>query len=117
MVFSMLRSRFFKLTILAPQLRQCIRVIVTKWRCPHVAQQPLSLCREPLRGSLPCFGEGAESPSGARAPLRTSSVLRGALAPEGDSARSEEHTSELQSRQYLVCRLLLEKKKQASGRH
>src|SRR3712207_7678770 len=28
--------------------------------------------------------------------------------------RSEEHTSELQSRQYLVCRLLLEKKKTAS---
>src|SRR3712207_8962755 len=27
-----------------------------------------------------------------------------------DQARSEEHTSELQSRQYLVCRLLLEKK-------
>src|SRR3712207_6967786 len=27
-----------------------------------------------------------------------------------DDARSEEHTSELQSRQYLVCRLLLEKK-------
>src|SRR3712207_9084775 len=29
----------------------------------------------------------------------------------GVSGRSEEHTSELQSRQYLVCRLLLEKKK------
>src|SRR3712207_7600860 len=28
-----------------------------------------------------------------------------------DADRSEEHTSELQSRQYLVCRLLLEKKK------
>src|SRR3712207_9115006 len=28
-----------------------------------------------------------------------------------EPARSEEHTSELQSRQYLVCRLLLEKKK------
>src|SRR3712207_7852404 len=28
-----------------------------------------------------------------------------------DKERSEEHTSELQSRQYLVCRLLLEKKK------
>src|SRR3712207_7603558 len=28
-----------------------------------------------------------------------------------DGLRSEEHTSELQSRQYLVCRLLLEKKK------
>src|SRR3712207_8482845 len=34
-------------------------------------------------------------------------------APESRQAalRSEEHTSELQSRQYLVCRLLLEKKK------
>src|SRR3712207_7875677 len=30
---------------------------------------------------------------------------------ENDFLRSEEHTSELQSRQYLVCRLLLEKKK------
>src|SRR3712207_7809161 len=30
--------------------------------------------------------------------------------------RSEEHTSELQSRQYLVCRLLLEKKKTTSSR-
>src|SRR3712207_7385957 len=30
---------------------------------------------------------------------------------ERSAARSEEHTSELQSRQYLVCRLLLEKKK------
>src|SRR3712207_9544719 len=29
----------------------------------------------------------------------------------GRAGRSEEHTSELQSRQYLVCRLLLEKKK------
>src|SRR3712207_8392340 len=29
----------------------------------------------------------------------------------GHTVRSEEHTSELQSRQYLVCRLLLEKKK------
>src|SRR3712207_8267746 len=32
-------------------------------------------------------------------------------------ARSEEHTSELQSRQYLVCRLLLEKKKKKRRRH
>src|SRR3712207_7610659 len=31
------------------------------------------------------------------------------------SSRSEEHTSELQSRQYLVCRLLLEKKHGATG--
>src|SRR3712207_8339522 len=31
--------------------------------------------------------------------------------------RSEEHTSELQSRQYLVCRLLLEKKKHKNKKH
>src|SRR3712207_7027003 len=39
--------------------------------------------------------------------------LRGGLDDRGAgllTARSEEHTSELQSRQYLVCRLLLEKK-------
>src|SRR3712207_8740748 len=44
-------------------------------------------------------------PGGARRGSRLHPVLaRGA-------PRSEEHTSELQSRQYLVCRLLLEKKK------
>src|SRR3712207_9059067 len=35
----------------------------------------------------------------------------GAQSSGPKSPRSEEHTSELQSRQYLVCRLLLEKKK------
>src|SRR3712207_7177500 len=34
-----------------------------------------------------------------------------ASGPTASGSRSEEHTSELQSRQYLVCRLLLEKKK------
>src|SRR3712207_8285464 len=38
------------------------------------------------------------------------SVRAGVLA-RAAGVRSEEHTSELQSRQYLVCRLLLEKKK------
>src|SRR3712207_7283438 len=36
--------------------------------------------------------------------------LRDQLADPDQEHRSEEHTSELQSRQYLVCRLLLEKK-------
>src|SRR3712207_7124571 len=35
---------------------------------------------------------------------------RGSPAARNGHTRSEEHTSELQSRQYLVCRLLLEKK-------
>src|SRR5947209_16695184 len=41
-------------------------------------------------------------------------VYFGELAEIGEADRSEEHTSELQSRQYLVCRLLLEKKKAAT---
>src|SRR3712207_7118473 len=38
-------------------------------------------------------------------------------AVSGDMWRSEEHTSELQSRQYLVCRLLLEKKQPMSCKY
>src|SRR5690606_40606284 len=37
--------------------------------------------------------------------------LRRCFGGQGDNRRSEEHTSELQSRENLVCRLLLEKKK------
>src|SRR3712207_8016007 len=44
--------------------------------------------------------------SGDAKPLRERMTAIYGIAPE----RSEEHTSELQSRQYLVCRLLLEKK-------
>src|SRR3712207_8104236 len=47
----------------------------------------------------------AEPPHRVDHPLHR--LLGGAL---GVGVRSEEHTSELQSRQYLVCRLLLEKK-------
>src|SRR3712207_7336211 len=43
-------------------------------------------------------------------------VRRGLLLG-GRGGRSEEHTSELQSRQYLVCRLLLEKKKIYRQKH
>src|SRR3712207_8832017 len=52
---------------------------------------------------------------GSRHPRHRQAALRppGRRGDRGAAAahRSEEHTSELQSRQYLVCRLLLEKKK------
>src|SRR5437879_10088178 len=47
--------------------------------------------------------------SPCRSPARLPSSAR---ASSGGCSRSEEHTSELQSPMYLVCRLLLEKKKQ-----
>src|SRR5947209_10832610 len=46
-----------------------------------------------------------------RSTRRLSNHIAGATSKTGDSQSTEEHTSELQSRQYLVCRLLLEKKK------
>src|SRR3712207_7456798 len=53
-------------------------------------------------------GEDPARPEPGRLDARDPGRRRRALdRPEG---RSEEHTSELQSRQYLVCRLLLEKK-------
>src|SRR3712207_7904572 len=62
-------------------------------------QQVLPL--QPLQRALPVVaaGEGVAQ--------RTAE----AVDDRGLQQRSEEHTSELQSRQYLVCRLLLEKKK------
>src|SRR3712207_8223047 len=44
-----------------------------------------------------------------RRSVRLRVTLRPGTTPAIAAARSEEHTSELQSRQYLVCRLLLEK--------
>src|SRR3712207_7454689 len=62
---------------------------------------------EEARAERPVDVEGG--PCGAR-------VLRDELGVGGGrEQRSEEHTSELQSRQYLVCRLLLEKKKDTTA--
>src|SRR3712207_8572020 len=45
-----------------------------------------------------------------RSPRLATSAAARPRTPRAAARRSEEHTSELQSRQYLVCRLLLEKK-------
>src|SRR2546429_4711905 len=60
--------------------------------------------------SLPSRGLSPSS-GGAPAGLRAQSGAHGAGEAERAAPRSEEHTSELQSRLHLVCRLLLEKKK------
>src|SRR3712207_7789172 len=79
------------------------------------------MIRRPPRSTLfpytTLFRSSSAAPPNPRPPdssvsasLR-SSVTPSSLTEESRSPRSEEHTSELQSRQYLVCRLLLEKKK------
>src|SRR3712207_8519842 len=52
----------------------------------------------------------AELAMRAQAHLAGDEDPSGSTIPQQVAKRSEEHTSELQSRQYLVCRLLLEKK-------
>src|SRR3712207_7134363 len=49
-----------------------------------------------------------------RGAVHAGGLRRAGPAAGRGSGRSEEHTSELQSRQYLVCRLLLEKKKKTT---
>src|SRR2546425_9312365 len=74
-------------------------------------RSPLSYCEDsssypPCRGPVP-----ARLPQDAARACAISSLMR---ADARLHSRSEEHTSELQSLAYLVCRLLLEKKKKRS---
>src|SRR3712207_8964882 len=55
-------------------------------------------------------GEASTTPCGASQASASATRSSPSARPLAASRRSEEHTSELQSRQYLVCRLLLEKK-------
>src|SRR3712207_6983378 len=63
-----------------------------------------------LRGDPSTVADRGAAASGLH-PGQFSQDLVTARGPGRIPTRSEEHTSELQSRQYLVCRLLLEKKK------
>src|SRR3712207_7211764 len=71
--------------------------------------------RSRMTGQVTTAGEVVVAPSPAPAPPLAIET-RGLRKEYGTKVRSEEHTSELQSRQYLVCRLLLEKKKKPSTR-
>src|SRR5258707_3461173 len=77
------------------------------------------MIRRPPRSTLfpyTTLFRSTSMPSARRRSASTTGSSGGAAtvrSPSSRSYRSEEHTSELQSRQYLVCRLLLEKKKTA----
>src|SRR5205823_13722093 len=68
--------------------------------------------------------EGPKGGPGMREMLAVTGAMKGAgrgadaaLVTDGRFIRSEEHTSELQSLAYLVCRLLLEKKKKKQSKN
>src|SRR5258708_10521022 len=93
------RSTLFPYTTLSRSHRP---PFLSDAECPHFGQG--RLIPSDRAAWQPTFGQ----PSPARSIARTSVAM-----PPGQtvSDRSEEHTSELQSPDHLVCRLLLEKKK------
>src|SRR3712207_8587626 len=89
---------FFFLMILRPP-RSTLFPYTTLFRSPGTRRPP------PPRARGPCPAR----PSGYRIAFPTARIGSAEFSSRSHR-RSEEHTSELQSRQYLVCRLLLEKK-------
>src|SRR5947209_16119987 len=78
--------------------------------------EPSILCVELMHMSAPaCIADSGSAgwkwKCGPHASSTSSGILCSCAIAAIASRRSEEHTSELQSRQYLVCRLLPEKKK------
>src|SRR3712207_7705498 len=76
------------------------------------ASSPRSLISATIASAGPVTRASVQSGrAGSRTPQPRGGGGGGATRLPQARGRSEEHTSELQSRQYLVCRLLLEKKK------
>src|SRR2546422_4418256 len=85
----------------------------------HAAPRHHALCATPpgARSSAPCrdtSGRAGPPGLGRAAPPRSRARARPRWCG-GPTPRSEEHTSELQSRLHLVCRLLLEKKNKSDN--
>src|SRR3712207_7030767 len=76
--------------------------------CGRIVSRQLERARERPRGER-VVGQAPGAAVGQQGEPLVGGAEGGAARKA--SRRSEEHTSELQSRQYLVCRLLLEKKK------
>src|SRR5258708_12695534 len=76
--------------------------------------------RGDCRNRVPGCGGGSSTPGETPAESRRATCVRSGRASfrsPPDRERSEEHTSELQSPDHLVCRLLLEKKKKQYRHH
>src|SRR3712207_8313918 len=70
-----------------------------------------SSAKKPSNGAVVTLDLQSDSTAAMTEAAREGSNRTARLSWPAGATRSEEHTSELQSRQYIVCRLLLEKKK------
>src|SRR5439155_14469769 len=93
--------RFFRIVPLRPLLGFGIRLALGS---AFRLARPASLCLRDQQHARPAIEMHI-------LPRRSDHAALGRIGSRGAQIRSEEHTSELQSRGHLVCRLLLEKKK------
>src|SRR2546425_4012881 len=89
------------------QRRQRARSI-TSTRLTAATSSSTVSARKPTSPSRTISGTAPHGRATTGVPHASASII---ASPNGSGQRSEEHTSELQSLAYLVCRLLLEKKK------
>src|SRR5437868_13969324 len=96
-----------------------VQELIALWRDQSAARYififfnttaPPELYTLSLHDALPILADAALAPAWLRALPRARAARASRSCCEAAKARSEEHTSELQSRFDLVCRLLLEKK-------
>src|SRR5207244_12139853 len=100
-------------TQLSKQSRVPSMTYLTAARDDHLTRVlPFFLLPRPPRSTLFPYTTLSDLPVGSASPVRQPDQERVPEAPAASTEeRSEEHTSELQSPDHLVCRLLLEKKK------
>src|SRR3712207_8150391 len=104
--------RTFLFLMIRQPPRSTLFPYTTLFRSPR--QRIALSMKDPSAGDARPAGQGKPADGRRNEPARKPEPKRAPeppKAPTAGVARSEEHTSELQSRQYLVCRLLLEKKK------
>src|SRR3712207_7137487 len=101
---------FFLMIRLPP--RSTLFPYTTLFRSSHCVAVAAGTSGTGRRDELPPSTRTPRGPATGRAVARNQQLSLGAGTNvfAGTGERSEEHTSELQSRQYLVCRLLLDKK-------
>src|SRR5690625_5194243 len=92
-----------------PRFRRCLEVLPEQ---AGIGQIPQSMANAASLRIRPGCDQTVKNTAAVTAPTPGRSSSSGAVDLPG---RSEEHTSELQSRGHLVCRLLLEKKRKRSS--
>src|SRR3712207_1545049 len=106
-------DNMYEIDEVGPVLRRAADLAGVTYGKDHHTDVQLRVVADHVRSGLMLIGDGVTPGNEGRGYILRRLLRRAVRSMKllGIDERSEEHTSELQSRQYLVCRLLLEKKK------